>query len=347
MAEQQQTSMNEVSPNNLPAAGIASDGAAWSPSAARIDQTRESDANTANLKPQRPRSKSGARDFFDYDIPISNQPGLDGYLELIRRRLAGDYEIDEFGCDPLYGQMWWPWFELLYRNYWRVESTGVDNVPAAGRAMIVANHSGGSYAWDAVMMSTALHLEHRRPRYIHYVATEFFYDTPFLSFDNRKKGAALACREDFIGLLERELLVGVFPEGAKGFLKPSDKRYRVQRFGRGGFVQLAMTTGTPIVPVAVVGGEELHFSLGNSRLLANLVNRLIPQERADSFPILLNTVPLPVKWRIEFCEPIDVSSYGAEGAMDTLLVQQITEQVRAQIQEGLDRNLGMRKTMFW
>ena len=213
--------------------------------------------------------------------------------------------------------------------------------------MIVANHSGGSYAWDAVMMSTALHLEHRRPRYIHYVSTEFFYDTPFLSFDNRKKGAALACREDFVGLLERDFVVGVFPEGAKGFLKPSDKRYRVQRFGRGGFVQLAMMTRTPIVPVAVVGGEELHFSLGNSRLLANLVNRLIPQERADSFPLLLNTLPLPVKWRIEFCEPIDVSSYGPEGAMDTLLVQQITEQVRSRIQEGLDQNLGLRKSMFW
>src|SRR5260370_1098503 len=146
--------------------------------------------------------------------------------------------------------MWWPFFELLYRNYWRVESTGVDHVPGAGRAMIVANHSGGSYAWDAVMMSTALHLEHRRPRYIHYVSTEFFYDTPFLSFDNRNKRAALACRADFVR-------------------------------------------------------------------------------------------------RIEFCEPIDVSSYGPEGAMDTLLVQQITEQVRSRSQEGLDRNLGLRKTMFW
>src|SRR5258708_26971059 len=167
--------------------------------------------------------------------------------------------------------------------------------------MLVVNHSGGSYAWDAVIISTALNLDHRRPRYVHYVSTEFFYDTPFLSFDNRKKGAALACREDFVGLLERDYVVGVFPEGTKGFLKPSDKRYRVQRFGRGGFVQLAMMTRTPIVPVAVGGAEELRFSLGNSRLLANLVNRLIPQERADSFPLLLNTLPLPVKSRTQDC----------------------------------------------
>jgi 1-acyl-sn-glycerol-3-phosphate acyltransferase len=288
-----------------------------------------------------------ARDTFDYDLPLTDKPGLEGYLELIRRRLSGNYEIDEFGCDPLYGQMWWPFFEQLYRNYWRVDSTGLENVPEAGRAMIVANHSGGSYAWDAVMISTAIHLEHQRPRYVHYVSTEFFYDTPFLSFDNRKKGAALACREDFVRLLERELLVGVFPEGAKGFLKPNDKRYRVQRFGRGGFVQLAIGTRTPIIPVAVVGGEEIHFSLGNSRLLAKFVNRLIPQERADSFPILLNLLPLPVKWRIEFCERVDLSSYGPEAAMDTLLVQQITQQVRARIQEALDRNLTLRRTMFW
>ena len=342
------TSTNEVGADTLPAAGASSDVvAARALDPAGVNQSREPGADNAPFELERPKANGASRDFFDYDIPISDQPGLDGYLELIRRRFAGDYEIDEFGCDPLYGQMWWPLFELLYRTYWRVESTGVDNVPASGRAMIVANHSGGSYAWDAVMISTALHLEHRRPRYVHYVSTEFFYDTPFLSFDNRKKGAALACREDFVGLLERDLVVGVFPEGAKGFLKPSDKRYRVQRFGRGGFVQLAMMARAPIVPVAVVGGEELHFSLGNSRLLANLVNRLIPQERADSFPILLNTLPLPVKWRIEFCEPIDMSSYGSEGAMDTLLVQQITEQVRSQIQEGLDRNLGLRKTMFW
>jgi 1-acyl-sn-glycerol-3-phosphate acyltransferase len=344
--QEQQTSINKNNANNLPA-GISRDGAAWPFYPPPVSRPHERDGKGVVAPGQRPATRGVSRDVFDYDIPISSKPGLDGYLELISRRLAGDYEIDEFGCDPLYGQMWWPLFEQLYRNYWRVESTGVDNVPRSGRAMIVANHSGGSYAWDAVMISTALHLEHRQPRYVHYVSTEFFYDTPFLSFDNRKKGAALACRDDFVRLLERDLVVGVFPEGAKGFLKPSDKRYRVQRFGRGGFVQLAMMTRTQIIPVSVVGGEELHFSLGNSRLLANLVNRLIPQERADSFPILLNMLPLPVKWRIEFGEPINMSSYGAEEAMDTLLVQQVTEQVRSQIQEGLDRNLAMRKTMFW
>lgn len=198
-----------------------------------------------------------ALDRFDADLPQTEKPGLAGFLEMLQRRFRGDYEVDEFGCDPLYGAMWWPIFTRLYRSYWRVETTGVENVPDHGRAMIVANHSGGSYAWDAVMISTAIHLEHPRPRMVRYVSTEFFYDYPFLSYDNRKKGAALACREDFVRLLEHDRLVGVFPEGVKGFLKPSDRRYRVQRFGRGGFVQLALTTRSPIIPVAVVGGEEL------------------------------------------------------------------------------------------
>jgi 1-acyl-sn-glycerol-3-phosphate acyltransferase len=284
---------------------------------------------------------------FDQDLPLTDKTGLAGYLELLQRRINGDYEVDEFGYDPLYGNMWWPLFTWLYRNYWRVSTTGVDRVPARGRAMIVANHSGGSYAWDAVMISTALHLEHPDPRVVRYVSTEFFYDYPFLSFDNRKKGAALACREDFARLLEKNCLVGVFPEGVKGFLKPSDRRYRVQRFGRGGFVQIALMTGTPIVPVSVVGGEEIHFSLGNSRLLARLINRFLPQERTESFPLLLNLLPLPVKWRIEFGEPIDLSSYGPEAALDQLLVQQITERVRMTIQEGLDQNMKLRRSMFF
>jgi 1-acyl-sn-glycerol-3-phosphate acyltransferase len=288
-----------------------------------------------------------AVDPFDADLPQTEKPGLAGFLEMLQRRLKGDYEVDEFGYDPLYSAMWWPFFTRLYRNYWRVETTGIEHVPDRGRAMIVANHSGGSYAWDAVMISTAIHLEHPRPRLVRYVSTEFFYDYPFLSYDNRKKGAALACREDFVRLLEAGRLVGVFPEGVKGFLKPSERRYRVQRFGRGGFVQLALTTKAPIIPVAVVGGEELHFSLGNSRILARLVNQFMPLERADSFPLLINLLPLPVKWRIHFCEPIDLSSYGPEAALDTLVVQQLTERVRMRIQEGLDDNLSRRRWMFW
>jgi 1-acyl-sn-glycerol-3-phosphate acyltransferase len=338
---------------NLQAVPPPSQSAAPSAVVTRPHDDREWIGNVAQLITE--TRKDGARadavpepvDPFDQDLPQTDKEGFAGFLDMLQRRIRGEYEVDEFGCDPLYGSMWWPVFTRLYKYYWRVESYGVENIPDRGRAMIVANHSGGSYAWDAVMISTAIHLEHPRPRMVRYVSTEFFYDYPFLSYDNRKKGAALACREDFVRLLERDRLVGVFPEGVKGFLKPSDRRYRVQRFGRGGFVQLALMTGTPIIPVAVVGGEELHFALWNSRVLASVVNRLLPLERADSFPVLLNLLPLPVKWRLEFCEPIDLSAYGPEAALDTLVVQQLTERVRMRIQEALDRNLSARRWMFW
>lgn len=318
----------------------------------RPHDEREWIGNVAQLAAEAKKDGVGDHDQmppdpFDQDLPLTDKQGLAGFIELLQRRLNGEYQVDEFGYDPLYTNLWWGLWTALYRYYWRVDATGLEKVPERGRAMIVANHSGGSYAWDAVMISTAIHLEHRRPRAVRYVATEFFYDYPFLSYDNRKKGAALACREDFVRLLEQDRLVGVFPEGVKGFLKPSERRYRVQRFGRGGFVQLALTTRAPIIPVAVVGGEELHFALGNSRLLAKLVNRLVPLERSDSFPLLLNLIPLPVKWRIQFCEPIDLSSYGPEAALDTLVVQQLTERVRMQIQEALDQNLSQRRWMFW
>ncbi|MFZ0888765.1 MAG: lysophospholipid acyltransferase family protein [Candidatus Binataceae bacterium] len=341
--DQVQTAPQVAPPNAAPSAVVQ-----------RPHDDREWINNVAQLvteakSAQRAEAEPGpiAVDPFDQDLPQTQKPGLAGYVEMIQRRIRGDYEVDEFGCDPLYGNMWWPLFTSLYRYYWRVETAGVEHVPAGGRAMLVANHSGGSYAWDSVMISAAIHHEHPRPRMVRYVSTEFFYDYPFLSYDTRKKGSALACREDFVRLLEHDRLVGVFPESTKGFLKPSDRRYRVQRFGRGGFMQLAMMTRTPIIPVAVVGGEDLHFSLGDSRLLARLVNRLLPVERVDTFPVLLNLLPLPVKWRIEFCEPIDLSGYGPEAALDTLVVQQLTQRVRMRIQEGLDRNLRARRWMFW
>lgn len=334
-----------ASPNAAPAAVVQRphDEREWINNVAQVvaEAEKAEKAERAEAEPE------SIADPFDQDLPQTEKPGLAGWVEMIERRLRGDYEVDEFGCDPLYGNFWWALLSPLYRYYWRVDTIGVEHVPAKGRAMLVANHSGGSYAWDAVMMSASIHHEHPQPRMVRYVSTEFFYDYPFLSYYNRKTGAALACREDFVRLLEHDRLVGVFPESAKGFLKPRDQRYRVQRFGRGGFLQVALMTRTPIIPVAVVGGEELHFALWNSRVLAALVNRLLPMERVDSFPILLNLLPLPIKWRIEFCEPMDLSAYGPEAASDTLVVQQLTERVRMRIQEALDRNLSARRWMFW
>ena len=139
----------------------------------------------------------------------------------------------------------------------------------------------------------------------------------------------------------------VFPEGIKGTGKPFAERYRVQRFGRGGFVEIALRTGSPIVPVAVVGSEEIYPKLGESDLLARATGApFVPV--TPTFPWLgpLGLIPLPSRWRIEFCEPIDVSAHRPEAADDQRLVLDLSEQVRETIQQKLYDNLAKRRSTF-
>jgi 1-acyl-sn-glycerol-3-phosphate acyltransferase len=150
-----------------------------------------------------------------------------------------------------------------------------------------------------------------------------------------------------IRLLEQDELVGVFPEGAKGTGKDFKDRYRLERFGRGGFVELALRTGSPIVPVAVVGSEEIYPKLGELPTVARLIGApFFPV--TPTFPWLgpLGAVPLPSKWRIEFCDPIDVSAYGPDAASDRALVFELSERVRETIQQKLYENLVKRGSAF-
>jgi 1-acyl-sn-glycerol-3-phosphate acyltransferase len=139
----------------------------------------------------------------------------------------------------------------------------------------------------------------------------------------------------------------VFPEGVKGTGKPFSERYRLQRFGRGGFVDVALRTGAPIIPTAVVGAEEIYPKIGDSQLLA----RLIGAPFAPITPTLpwlgpLGLIPLPSKWRIEFCDPVDLSGYGPEAADDKALLFDISERIRETIQEKLYENLVKRGSAF-
>jgi 1-acyl-sn-glycerol-3-phosphate acyltransferase len=148
-------------------------------------------------------------------------------------------------------------------------------------------------------------------------------------------------------LLEQDHLVAVFPEGVKGTGKPYSERYRLQRFGRGGFVEIALRTGAPIVPVAVVGSEEIYPKIADLPAVARLIGSpYFPV--TPTFPLLgpLGIVPLPSKWRIEFLEPIETASYGPEGADDRAHVLELSERVRDQIQQALYANLVARGPAF-
>ena len=261
--------------------------------------------------------------------------------------MRGEYHEDEWGFDEEFAEAAYPFFELLYDLWWRVEATGVENVPSHGRAMIVSNHAGALFPFDASMITGAIMKRHPLPRWPRFMVLDWAFELPFLSAFMRKVGGVPASPYNATRILEQDGLMMVFPEGVKGTGKPFAERYRLQRFGRGGFVEIALRTGSPIVPVAVVGSEEIYPMIGDSRLLAQRVGAPFAPV-TPTFPWLgpLGLIPLPSKWRIEFCDPIDVSGLGPEAAEDRRLVFELSEQVRETIQDKLYENLVKRGSAF-
>lgn len=255
-------------------------------------------------------------------------------------------QTDDFGFDleftnRIKGVALW-----FYRNYWRVEVDGVRNVPDSGRALLVANHAG-VIPYDGAMIRTAIIAEHPRPRHARMLVVDWAFALPFTSMLLTKTGNVLAHPENAQTLLERDELVGVFPEGLKGASKVYRNRYKVQRLGRGGFVQVALRTGSPIIPVAVVGAEEVHPVLFDARPIAKLFG-LPSVPVTPTFPWLglAGLVPLPSKWFIAFGKPIEVAHLGPDAADDSRLVLELSEQVREWIQGTLLQLLPRRRTIF-
>jgi 1-acyl-sn-glycerol-3-phosphate acyltransferase len=268
-------------------------------------------------------------------------------VEAATARLRGEYHEDEWGFDEQFAEAVYPVFEFLYDVWWRVEADGIRNVPAHGRALLVANHAGSLFPFDAAMMTTAIMKEHPLPRWPRFMVLDWAFVLPFLSSFMRRCGGVPASHHNATRLLSEDELMMVFPEGVKGTGKHFSERYRVQRFGRGGFVEIALRTGAPIVPVAVVGSEEIYPKLGDSPTLARAVGApYVPI--TPTFPWLgpLGLVPLPARWRIEFCEPIEVAGHDPDGAEDRRVVLDLSEQVRATIQEKLYENLVKRRSAF-
>lgn len=269
-------------------------------------------------------------------------------VAFLRRRITGDYEIDEFGFDAelthnvLLGPL-----RPLYERYFRVEARGIDHIPDEGGALIVANHSG-TLPMDALMTQVALWDHHPAGRHLRMLAADVVFTMPVVGELARKAGHTLACAPDAERLLRAGEVVGVWPEGFKGIGKPFADRYRLQRFGRGGFVSAALRTGTPIIPTAIVGAEEIYPKLGDIKPLARLLN--VPYVPVTpTFPWLgpLGLVPLPSKWYLVFGEPIETSGYDPGAADDPMLIFNLTDQVREIIQDTLYRLLLQRRSVFF
>jgi 1-acyl-sn-glycerol-3-phosphate acyltransferase len=224
---------------------------------------------------------------------------------------------------------------------------GLEHVPSDSGALIVANHAG-TLPFDAIMTKVALLDEHPAHRHLRELAADLALRVPIIGPLARKTGNTLAHNDDAIRLLGAGELVGVWPEGFKGIGKLYRDRYKLQRFGRGGFVEVALRAQVPIIPVAIVGAEEIYPMIANARVLARLFG--LPYFPITwTFPLLgpLGMVPLPSRWVIDFGEPIDTARFGPEAAEDPMTVFELTDRVRDTIQQMLYRNLMGRRSIFF
>jgi 1-acyl-sn-glycerol-3-phosphate acyltransferase len=274
------------------------------------------------------------------------QPRLAELLALLRRRVTGDYEVDEFGFDAeLTERFILAAIRPLAEKWFRIEVRGAENIPAEGGALVVSNHSG-TVPMDGLMTMVCTH--DATGRNLRPLGADLVFRLPFLGELARKGGVTLACNEDAERMLGQGELVGVWPEGYKGIGKPYSERYKLQRFGRGGFVSAAIRTGVPIIPCSVVGAEEIYPLVGNVPSLARLLG--IPYlPITPFFPWLgpLGLVPLPSKWLIEFGEPIRTDTYDEGAADDPMLVFNVTDQVRETVQQTLYALLMERRSVFY
>jgi 1-acyl-sn-glycerol-3-phosphate acyltransferase len=240
-------------------------------------------------------------------------------------------------------------YEFLYHYWFRVEVEGIEHIPSVGGALLVSNH-GGAVPPDAAMIAKAIKEEHARPRLLHLTMDEFFMGYPGISMLATKLGGVPAHPANVHRLLQdEEQLVLVFPEGAKATEKLYKDRYKLRRFGRGGFVEAAMRAGTPIVPVAIVGAEEAMPVFAQLNPLKRLTG-LIYFPITPTFPhlgLLGGLVYLPSKFRIRFLEPIPTDQWGDEPWEDRALVQEVAEEVRARIQDELYDMLAKRRSIWF
>jgi 1-acyl-sn-glycerol-3-phosphate acyltransferase len=268
--------------------------------------------------------------------------------ELIPAREEGR-ALDDWGRSQRVFDLVEPLLDFYYRYWFRVEQDGIANVPAEGGALIVSNHSG-ALPPDAPMIMQAIRHEHPDPRPVHMLGEHWFRGYPGVGMLANKIGLVAAHPANAQRLLrdERRLAL-VFPEGQKGSRKLYWQRYRLRRFGRGGFVRTAMRAGVPIVPVAVVGAEEAMPIFAHVPLLQRLTGLIyFPINHAfPHFGLAAGLMYLPAKFRISFLEPVDLSRYGPDDADDVALVQSLAEDVRGRIQAQLDEMLASRRSVWF
>jgi len=291
-------------------------------------------------------------DEFASERPLVPFREADGEAALDNRALLpaaeGDRSLDDWGRDERALRLADPMLNFYYRYWFRVEAEGIENVPMNGGALLVSNHSG-ALPPDAPMIMQAIRNEAEQPRPLYMLGEHWFKGYPGVGMLANKLGLVPAHPANAQRLLRDEgRLAIVFPEGQKGSRKVLWQRYKLRRFGRGGFVRTALRAGVPIVPIALVGGEEAMPIFAHMRL-AQRISGLIYFPLNHAFPhfgLAAAAMYLPAKFRIRFLEPIDLSAYPPEAVEDAAEVQAITERIRGRIQSELDSMLAQRKSVW-
>jgi 1-acyl-sn-glycerol-3-phosphate acyltransferase len=255
-------------------------------------------------------------------------------------------ELNVYGYDPWgYNPDVFKRFLLpaawLYRYYFRCKVRGIENMPA-GRAMVIGNHAG-QVAFDGLMITTALVLEADPPRLARGMGEYWLGTLPFMSVLLDRIGSSVGTPQTCADMLRHEECVMAFPEGVRGMNKVYADAYQLQEFGLG-FMRLALETGTPIVPFAVVGSEEQAPAIANLESVGKLLGM-------PSFPVTLTwpwlgplgMFPLPVRYHIEFGEPMHFE--GDASDEDEVIEEKVLE-VKSTIQGMLRKGLAERRSIF-
>lgn len=305
------------------------------------DDRREM-ASRSNLSVNRPgvfdvlvRARQGVRERLD--ASVDRMLG-EGVRERLDAAGAARKESDPFGFDPNAVRYTVVLAQRLYRDYFRVEVSGIEDVPA-GRVLLIANHSG-QLPFDGMAIATAMLLDHSPPRFVRSMVEKWTAQLPFVSVFFPRVGQIVGVPENCKFLLEREEAILVFPEGSRGISKPFSKRYQLEAFGLG-FMRLALETHTPIVPVSVVGAEEQYISIADLAPVAKVLGM-------PAFPVLPQLLlpggfmPLPMKYRIRFGAPMTFT--GDDDDEDAIIDEKV-QKVRSTIQSMV--NVGLRDRRGW
>ncbi len=268
-----------------------------------------------------------------------------GTLADLFRLLEPAERLDRFGMDPRFAERLAPVIEFFYSTWWRAHVRGIESVPSTGPAVVVANHAG-LVPWDAFVLRHALRRDHPAHRDLRPLLDDRECELPIFGAAALRAGAVRSSPDAAERVLGAGALLGVFPEGSAGARKPWRDRYTLVRFGRGGFVKVALRARAPIVPCAIVGSEEASAGISRTGWLAERIGLPLLAGNAALRLAPAALFPLPSRWTLRFGEPIEVASHDPAAAEDPSVVNALAERVRAAVQALLDEDVASRSSVF-